>query len=288
MSDSNAMDLDPPAPAADVPISAADDIQVSQAASPAEQSAQIPEQPAQTTAAIAQTSTQATDAVDVDAAPSNEVREVGQETSSTPLASTATDTAGAMAIDKGPAIQQTTEMTTITIQAENGTVVQEQTTTTTEVAVAVEDVPMEAEPEPSVLERMVTAHTSPPADPAVITTVSRAEPVAPAPPLDVRAPAQIQPTIARTGYVFDPMMMLHCQDGYVPTADDRVESGSGHPEEPMRIRRIFNRLAEQGLVKRMKPLSFGQVTMEEILLVHSEDHWNKVQGTESEFSIGIL
>ena len=226
--------------------------------------------------------------MDVDAESSNEVREVGHETSSTPLASTATDTAGAMAIDKGPAIQQTTEMTTIAIQAENGTVVQEQTTTTTEVAVAVEDVPMEAEPEPSMLERMVTAHTSPPADPAAITTVSRAESVAPAPPLDVRAPAQIQPTIARTGYVFDPMMMLHCQDGYVPTADDRVESGSGHPEEPMRIRRIFNRLAEQGLVKRMKPLSFGQVTMEEILLVHSEDHWNKVQGTESEFSIGIL
>lgn len=90
--------------------------------------------------------------------------------------------------------------------------------------------------------------------------------------------------IFRTGYIFDHLMMLHCQDGYTPTADTVLSDAGGHPEEPMRIKRIFSRLADQGLIKRMKRLNFSQVTMDQILLVHTEDHWNKVQGTESENS----
>ena len=89
------------------------------------------------------------------------------------------------------------------------------------------------------------------------------------------------PRMVRTGYVYDPLMMLHCPDGYTPTSDDIMDSAEGHPEEPMRIKRIFSRLAESGLIKRMKKLDFSQVTFEQVLLVHSEDHWNKVQGTES-------
>ena len=88
--------------------------------------------------------------------------------------------------------------------------------------------------------------------------------------------------MVRTGYIYDPLMMLHCQDGYTPTADHIQDAGDGHPEEPMRIKRIFARLAESGLVKRMKRLEFAQVTYDQVLLVHTEDHWNKVQGTESE------
>jgi histone deacetylase 6 len=90
--------------------------------------------------------------------------------------------------------------------------------------------------------------------------------------------------MTRTGYVYDPLMMLHCHDGYTPTSDEVSDSGHGHPEEPMRIKRIYARLAESGLIKRMKKLQFSQVTLEQVLLVHSEDHWNKVQGTESEFA----
>ena len=87
--------------------------------------------------------------------------------------------------------------------------------------------------------------------------------------------------MVRTGYIYDPLMMLHCQDGYTPTADNVVDAGDGHPEEPMRIKRIFARLAESGLIKRMKKLEFSQVSFDQVLLVHTEDHWNKVQGTES-------
>ncbi|WVR03811.1 hypothetical protein IAU60_000807 [Kwoniella sp. DSM 27419] len=89
-----------------------------------------------------------------------------------------------------------------------------------------------------------------------------------------------RPRIVRTGYVYDPMMMLHCPDGYTPTAESVQDNGDGHPEEPMRIKRIFGRLAEQGLIKRMKRLEFGQVTAEQVMLVHSEEVWDKVQGTE--------
>lgn len=87
--------------------------------------------------------------------------------------------------------------------------------------------------------------------------------------------------MVRTGYIFDPLMMLHCYDGYVPT-EDIHDSGEGHPEEPMRIKRIFNRLKEQGLIRRMKRLDFTEANFEQIRLVHTDNHWMKVQGTESE------
>ncbi|WWD16504.1 hypothetical protein CI109_100930 [Kwoniella shandongensis] len=89
-----------------------------------------------------------------------------------------------------------------------------------------------------------------------------------------------QKRMVRTGYIFDPLMMLHCQDGYTPTAETVLDNGDGHPEEPMRIKRIFTRLAESGLIKRMKKLEFGEVTAEQVMLVHTEDLWSKVQATE--------
>lgn len=90
--------------------------------------------------------------------------------------------------------------------------------------------------------------------------------------------------MVRTGYVFDPLMMLHCADGYEPT-EDIHDSGEGHPEEPMRIKRIFNRLKEQGLIRRMKRLDFTEAQFEQVRLVHTDDHWMKVQGTESELDV---
>jgi hypothetical protein len=88
----------------------------------------------------------------------------------------------------------------------------------------------------------------------------------------------------RTGYIYDPLMMLHCPDGYTPTSDS-AHNGDNHPEEPMRIKRIFMRLAEHGLIQRMRKLDFQEVTFEQVMLVHSEGHWDKVQGTECESRI---
>lgn len=86
--------------------------------------------------------------------------------------------------------------------------------------------------------------------------------------------------VARTGYVYDPLMMMHCQDGYIPTADNVQDAGNGHPEEPMRIKRIFNLLKSNGLIKKMKQLPSIECTYDQVRLVHDEDHWLKVQGTE--------
>lgn len=82
-------------------------------------------------------------------------------------------------------------------------------------------------------------------------------------------------------------MMLHCVDGYEPTDEHIEDSGGGHPEEPMRIKRIYARLKEAGLVERMKELAFQQVSFEQVMLVHNEEHWMKVEGTQGRFPLLI-
>ncbi|KAL7419556.1 Histone deacetylase hda1 [Cryptotrichosporon argae] len=101
-----------------------------------------------------------------------------------------------------------------------------------------------------------------------------------APTADAEEPPVERRRIARTGYVYDPLMMLHCQDGYTPTEDHVEDNGEGHPEEPMRIKRIFKRLRESNLIQRMKQLPSKEVTRDQVILVHTEDHWDKVQGLE--------
>jgi len=87
----------------------------------------------------------------------------------------------------------------------------------------------------------------------------------------------------RTGYVYDPLMMLHCHDAYVPTPET-AHAGNDqlHPEEPMRIKRIFTRLRQHGLIRRMKQLPSSEATFDQVGLVHDHEHWMKVHGTESE------
>ncbi|KAL1406389.1 Histone deacetylase hda1 [Vanrija albida] len=92
--------------------------------------------------------------------------------------------------------------------------------------------------------------------------------------------AVVAKRVPRTGYVYDPLMMMHCQDGYIPTADNVQDAGNGHPEEPMRIKRIFDLLKSNGLIRKMKSLPSIECTYDQVRLVHDEDHWLKVQGTE--------
>lgn len=68
-----------------------------------------------------------------------------------------------------------------------------------------------------------------------------------------------------TGYVYDPAMMAHAH----PTED--------HPEQPERIHIIFREMRSQGLHARMRSLFFGPVSRHHAMLVHSEDHWDKVE-----------
>ena len=57
---------------------------------------------------------------------------------------------------------------------------------------------------------------------------------------------------------------------------------SGHPEDPDRIKRIMAILADHGLTDSMRLLPCRMVRKEEAMLVHSEDHWEKVCAIQCE------
>ncbi|THH05529.1 hypothetical protein EW145_g4728 [Phellinidium pouzarii] len=66
------------------------------------------------------------------------------------------------------------------------------------------------------------------------------------------------------GYVYDGRMMLHAP------RDD-------HWEAPARIHGINQELSNDGCLSRMKLIPIRMVRKSEALLVHSEDHWEKIQ-----------
>lgn len=71
----------------------------------------------------------------------------------------------------------------------------------------------------------------------------------------------------RFGYVYDVRMMHH-----TPVFDDL-----DHPEQPARISGIYKKLRDGGCLKHMKMVPIRVVRKSEVMLVHSEDHWDKVQ-----------
>lgn len=68
----------------------------------------------------------------------------------------------------------------------------------------------------------------------------------------------------RVGYVYDDRMMLHSP----------VEL---HPEAPARLLGIHQKLRDAGYLTRMKLIPIRLARKSEVLMVHSEDHWEKVQ-----------
>lgn len=71
------------------------------------------------------------------------------------------------------------------------------------------------------------------------------------------------------GYVYSSEMTTHLKLGNDP-----------HPEQPQRIVRIWKTLAEHQYTKKMLWLPIRPVNREEALLVHTEDHWDKVQAIQ--------
>lgn len=93
-------------------------------------------------------------------------------------------------------------------------------------------------------------------------------------PQDIRAsslPLRLSPEKRTVGYVFSAEMMLHF-------------STHGHPEQPERITYIHKALDVEGCISQMKHLHIRPVRKEESLLVHSEDHWDKVRDIQSELA----
>jgi len=71
------------------------------------------------------------------------------------------------------------------------------------------------------------------------------------------------------GYVYSTEMMQHY-------------SSQGHPEDPQRISRIMQAIQAAHYHIKMKRLPIRPVKRDEALLVHSEDHWEKVQAIQCE------
>jgi histone deacetylase 6 len=74
----------------------------------------------------------------------------------------------------------------------------------------------------------------------------------------------------RTGYVYDEGMLNH------------KHSTEEHPEQPDRIKRIFDIFQENGLITRMRKLPFLPVQRNRVMLVHSADLWEKVHNIAGE------
>lgn len=98
------------------------------------------------------------------------------------------------------------------------------------------------------------------------------------------------PPSRKTGVVYDAQMMLHAPMNYNPEldweelsdADDDKYYLAWHPEDPRRIQKIYDQLQEQGLTKQMLQLPCPTVSVSDVLLVHSEALWNKVEKTQCE------
>lgn len=84
-------------------------------------------------------------------------------------------------------------------------------------------------------------------------------------------PGMLQTSQARprTAYIYDPVMMNH--------RPGALASDPNHPEAPGRIKAIFDILVDNLLIPRMLPLTSRWATKSEILLIHSEEHWEKVE-----------
>lgn len=74
----------------------------------------------------------------------------------------------------------------------------------------------------------------------------------------------------RVGYVYDDRMMLHSPATY-------------HPEAPARLLGIHQKLADAGCLTRMKLIPIRLARKHEVLMIHSEDHWEKVQMIASNY-----
>lgn len=76
-------------------------------------------------------------------------------------------------------------------------------------------------------------------------------------------PKHPRPHDSQVGYVYDSRMMSHV-------------CFSGHPEQPERIKRIYDAFQHADLISKMRKLPIREAERDEILLVHSETLWDKV------------
>ncbi|KAG8936674.1 Histone deacetylase hda1 [Tulasnella sp. 418] len=81
----------------------------------------------------------------------------------------------------------------------------------------------------------------------------------------------LKPRAGQTGYIYDDRMMLHSP--FIDTDG----TDSEHPEQPLRVKMIDDKLREHGCIGQMRPIPIRHLLQVEALLVHSADHWEKVE-----------
>ncbi len=54
----------------------------------------------------------------------------------------------------------------------------------------------------------------------------------------------------------------------------------GHPESPERVRALNEMLKEKGLISKLKSIPLRKAEEEEILLIHTKFHFNRIKGTD--------
>ena len=104
----------------------------------------------------------------------------------------------------------------------------------------------------------------------------------PAPSLPGVAMVGTRSRIPKVGYVYDIRMMGHAKymDPNDMNDEDEDDAGDRHPEQPRRIQRIDQKLQDSGCLQLMSRLQIRPMLKHEALLVHSEDHWQKVAAIE--------
>lgn len=86
----------------------------------------------------------------------------------------------------------------------------------------------------------------------------------PSPPRPRAQSEPLQPPKQYTvGYVYSMDMLIHA-------------SLHGHPEQPDRISRIYQAIRAANLISKMKHIPIRPVYRNEALLVHTQEHWDKV------------
>lgn len=105
------------------------------------------------------------------------------------------------------------------------------------------------------------------AGPSKVTTISRIDSQV------VRRASSVPlvPDNYAVGYVYSSEMMIHF-------------SPHGHPEQPARIQEIWRTLVQDQLTKSMKWIPIREVRRDEALLIHSEDHWDKVLAIQCKYA----
>ena len=95
---------------------------------------------------------------------------------------------------------------------------------------------------------------------------------------------------SKTGLVYDPRMRFHAE-----LPDMSINADDIHPEDPRRIHSIFEEIKQAGLVGPNSSegdvkedycwrIGVRPATRPEILLIHTEEHYNFVESLQSKFT----